>query len=174
MSVYLSICILFYGQHMLLLVMYNSPPPIYRTIGFIPPPHTPTSSPLQAAATSHHHIMSEKRNLNYEKDERVLCYHGPLLYEAKVSQLTINTPLGPNMVIDTQDCTNTYDRLSEWSQKTIDPCTLFITRAGSRRMFLKYSHCPWQPHTILLILHSTRHIYTHAHTFTIFSISMDS
>ncbi|CDH54070.1 mrg-domain-containing protein [Lichtheimia corymbifera JMRC:FSU:9682] len=28
--------------------------------------------------------MSEKRNLNYEKDERVLCYHGPLLYEAKI------------------------------------------------------------------------------------------
>lgn len=32
------------------------------------------------------HIMSEKRNFNYEKDERVLCYHGPLLYEAKVSK----------------------------------------------------------------------------------------
>lgn len=51
--------------------------------------------------------MSEKRNLDYEKDERVLCYHGPLLYEAKVSQVSINTPLRPNMAIDTQDCANT-------------------------------------------------------------------
>lgn len=30
------------------------------------------------------------------------------------------------------------NRLSEWSQKTIDQCTLSITRAGSKRMFLYY------------------------------------
>ncbi|KAI7882510.1 MRG-domain-containing protein [Lichtheimia hyalospora FSU 10163] len=28
--------------------------------------------------------MSEKRHFNYEKDEKVLCYHGPLIYEAKI------------------------------------------------------------------------------------------
>ena len=35
--------------------------------------------------------IDDQRHLNFEKEERILCFHGPLLYEAKVSKLYIFT-----------------------------------------------------------------------------------
>ena len=29
-------------------------------------------------------MVKEENKFNFEKDERVLCYHGPFVYEAKV------------------------------------------------------------------------------------------
>lgn len=31
--------------------------------------------------------MARDEKFNFEKDERVLCYHGPFIYEAKVNKI---------------------------------------------------------------------------------------
>lgn len=35
--------------------------------------------------------MAKDEKFNFERDERVLCYHGPFIYEAKVmKEITVN------------------------------------------------------------------------------------
>jgi len=40
--------------------------------------------PFHHCPSSLHHQMATPTELTYEMNERVLCYHGPLIYEAKV------------------------------------------------------------------------------------------
>jgi mortality factor 4-like protein 1 len=37
--------------------------------------------------------MANKRQMTFEANENVLCFHGPLLYEAKVKHDTLNMRL---------------------------------------------------------------------------------
>ena len=52
----------------------------------IPSPPIPQSSSPTRPHHHHHHQMSDEK-LNFQREERILCFHGPLIYEAKVSQL---------------------------------------------------------------------------------------
>jgi hypothetical protein len=42
--------------------------------------------PFSLFSHSTNTIMSTKGNLLFKQDQNVLCFHGPLLYEAKVSE----------------------------------------------------------------------------------------
>ncbi|RIA85605.1 MRG-domain-containing protein [Glomus cerebriforme] len=59
--------------------------------------------------------MSQNKEFHYQQGERILCYHGPMIYEAKILEADIKHPKnntsGPHYLIHYKGWKNTWD---EW------------------------------------------------------------
>jgi mortality factor 4-like protein 1 len=90
--------------------------------------------------------------LSFAVNERVLCYHGPLVYEAKVLKCEIwdetNTKLdtvGPHYLV----------HYKGWKQTCVSYCTLFLRSDSDSSSPLFYSWDEWVPTVRLLKFNET-------------------